>query len=285
MITMPYKDVKARRDLLKFGLSAMAAASPLTVFAGKSAAYSPEIQRILDNKKLVVGMGKFESPPFFATSGDIPVGQEVEFARRLANALGVELVIRRDATTFNEVVDTVDRNDVDIAISKISITYPRALRFKFSDPYLILRHALAFNRAELAKMLNGRDLANELRNWSGEIGVIEKSSFASFARSRFPNSKVREMPNWPALVDAVIKGEVLCAYRDELEIKRIARVRPESSLVLRTVTLTDTRDSLGMVLNRDATQLQQVANLFIANQPLKLSVDGLLETYKDILKI
>jgi len=284
-MTMTQKQVKARRELLKFGLSAMVAGSPLAVIASKTARYAPEIQRILDNKKLVVGMGKFESPPFFATSADGPVGHEVEFAQRLANAIGVELVVRREAETFNDVVDSVDRNEVDIAISKISITYPRAMRFRFSDPYLILRHGLAFNRAELAKALNGKDLANELRNWSGEIGVIEKSSFAGFARSRFPKAKVREMPNWPALVDALIKGDVLCAYRDELEIKRIARVRPESSLVLRTATLTDTRDSLGMVFHRDAAQLQRVANLFVVNQPVKLSVDGLLETYKDILKI
>ena len=263
----------------------MATGTSLVSFAGKTSPYAQDIQRILDSKKLVVGMGKFESPPFFSTSGEVNKGLDVDFAHRLASSLGVELVIRRDAATFNDVVDSLDRNEIDIAISKISITYPRALRFRFSDPYLVLRHGLAFNRLELAKFLNGRDLANELRDWTGEIGVIEKSSFTGFARTRFPKAKVREMPNWPELVNAVIKGDVLCAYRDELEIKRLARVRPESSLVLRTATLTDTRDALGMVFNREATQLQQVANLFIANQPAKLTVDGILETYKSNLKI
>jgi ABC-type amino acid transport substrate-binding protein len=230
-------------------------------------------------------MGKFESPPFFSTSPNGPKGLDVDSANSLANALGVELVIRREAETFNDVVEALDRNEIDVAISKISITYPRAVRFRFSDPYLLLRHGLAFNRVELAKALSGRDLATELRNWTGEIGVIEKSSFAGFARTRFPNAKVRELPNWPELVNALIKGDVLCAYRDELEIKRLARVRPESSLVLRTATLTDTRDSLGMVFHRDAAQLQQVANLFIANEPIKLTVDGILEKYKGNLKI
>jgi polar amino acid transport system substrate-binding protein len=282
---MLHKPLTARRELLKLSLTAMAAGTSLSAFATKTSPYTQDIQRILDSKRLVVGMGKFESPPFFSSSPEGPKGLDVDFARRLAGALGVELVIRREAETFNDVVEALDRNEIDIAISKISITYPRALRFKFSDPYLLLRHGLAFNRIELAKFLNGRDLANELRDWTGDIGVIEKSSFAGFARSRFPKAKVREMPSWPDLVNAVIKGDVLCAYRDELEIKRLARVRPESSLVLRTATLTDTRDALGMVFNRDAAQLQQVANLFIANQPAKLSVDGILETYKSNLKI
>jgi len=282
---MLHNPLFARRKLLKLGLTSIASTIPMAALAGKSSPLAPEIQRILDNKKLIVGMGKFESPPFFSTSASGPTGVDVDFARRLANALGVELEIRREAETFNEVVEAIDRNEIDVAISKISMTYSRALRFRFSEPYLVLRHGLAFNRVELAKALNGRDLATELRNWTGEVGVIEKSSFAGFARIRFPKAKLREMPNWPELVNALIKGDVLCAYRDELEIKRLARVRPESSLVLRTATLTDTRDSLGMVFHKDASQLQQVANLFIANEPTPLTVDGILEKYKGNLKI
>jgi ABC-type amino acid transport substrate-binding protein len=282
---MQHKQLAMRRTLLKLGLTSFAGSTPLESWATKTTPKYHDIQRILDSKKLVVGMGKFESPPFFSTSPNGPKGLDVDSANSLANALGVELVIRREAETFNDVVEALDRNEIDVAISKISITYPRAVRFRFSDPYLLLRHGLAFNRVELAKALSGRDLATELRNWTGEIGVIEKSSFAGFARTRFPNAKVRELPNWPELVNALIKGDVLCAYRDELEIKRLARVRPESSLVLRTATLTDTRDSLGMVFHRDAAQLQQVANLFIANEPIKLTVDGILEKYKGNLKI
>jgi ABC-type amino acid transport substrate-binding protein len=279
------KQHTTRRQLLKLSLASMATSTPLTAFASKAVTYTEDVQRIMDTKKIVIGMGKFDSPPFFSSSGSSLVGHEVEFARQLANALGVELEVRRDAETFNEVVDSVDRKEVDLAISKISITYPRAMRFRFSDPYLVLRHGLAFNRIELAKFLNGRDPVSTLRSWDGEIGVIEKSSFAGFAQNKFPQAKVREMSSWPELVNALIKGEVLCAYRDELEIKRLTRVRPESSLALRTVILTDTRDSLGMVLNRDSAQLQQIANIFVSNQLTKPTVDGLLETYRDFLNI
>lgn len=245
---------------------------------------APEIKRILDRGRLVVAMGKFESPPFFKTAGDSNIGVDVEFAQQLAKALGVELVIRRDATTFNAVVDSVERNQADIAISKISITYPRALRVRFSDPYLILRHGLAFNRVALASHLGNRDLTTTLRQWTGEIGVIEKSSFVGFAKQRFPKAKLREMPSWEALLDAVLNGKVLCAYRDELEIKRIGRIIPSSSLLIRTAALTDTRDAIGMVLNRESIQLQAFANLLLQNQPAKLTADSLLETYKDSLK-
>ena len=181
-------------------------------------------------------------------------------------------------------VDAVDRQQVDLAVSKVSITYPRALRVLFSEPYLVLRHALAFNRVALAHHLGNRDLASEVRRWSGEIGVIAKSSFVEFAQARFPDARLVEFANWEELVDAVLHGRVLCAYRDELEIKRIGVRLPSASLHLRTAVLSDTRDSIGMVFPRAATHLQQFANIFLQNQSEPLSANGLLNKYKPLLK-
>ena len=242
------------------------------------------LARILETRRLVVAMGRFDAPPFFTTAGGRYQGQDVWFAQQLATALGVALEIRREMNSFNDVVDAVDRQQVDLAVSKVSITYPRALRVLFSEPYLVLRHALAFNRVALAHHLGNRDLASEVRRWSGEIGVIAKSSFVEFAQARFPDARLVEFENWEELVDAVLHGRVLCAYRDELEIKRIGVRLPSASLHLRTAVLSDTRDSIGMVFPRAATHLQQFANIFLQNQSEPLSANGLLNKYKPLLK-
>ena len=39
----------------------------------------------------------FESPPFFSATSSGPVGHDVKFALQLANALGVDSEIQRDA--------------------------------------------------------------------------------------------------------------------------------------------------------------------------------------------
>lgn len=240
--------------------------------------------RILESRRLVVAMGRFDAPPFFTTALGRNQGQDVWFAQQLAGALGVELDIRREMGTFNDVVDAVERQEVDLAISKVSITYPRALRVLFSDPYLVLRHALAFNRVALAHHLGGNDLITEVRRWNAEIGVIARSSFVEFAKVRFPNARLVEFATWDTLVEAVLQGRVLCAYRDELEIKRIGVNLPSASLHLRTAVLSDTRDLIGMVFPRSATHLQQFANIFLQNQNDTLSANGLLNKYKQLLK-
>jgi len=269
------------------GLSSAAAApapAPAAAAAETGPALDPSPAAILEGGRLVVAMGRFDAPPFFSKSDGRDLGQDVWFAEELARVIGVRLEIRRDWGSFNEVVDAVDRQQAHLAISKVSITYPRALRMLFSQPYLVLRHALAFNRVALARHLGDQDLATELRRWNGEIGVIAKSSFVDFARQRFPKARVVEYPSWDRLVEAVLSGKVLCAYRDELEIKRIAVKRPSASLHMRTVVLSDTRDSIGMVFHRSAGHLQQVANIFLGHQAEALSANGLLDKYKPLLK-
>ncbi len=276
---------RERRALLCAGIGTLGlaagvrAATPVPPTASEAG-----LARILDSRRLVVAMGRFDAPPFFTTAAGQPQGQDVWFAQQLASALGVELDIRREMRSFNDVVDAVDRGQADLAVSKVSITYPRALRVLFSDPYLVLRHALAFNRVALARHLGSRDLATEVRRWNGPIGVIAKSSFVEFARTRFPQAQLVEFAHWDELVESVLQGRVLCAYRDELEIKRIGVKLPSASLHLRTAVLSDTRDSIGMVFPRTSTHLQQFANIFLQNQGETLSANGLLNKYKPLLK-
>ena len=267
------------------GVAGMAVAQPPAALPPvPPGGLDPTPAALLEGGRLVVAMGRFDAPPFFAKADGRDQGQDIWFAEALARALGLKLEIRREWGSFNEVVDAVDRQQAHVAISKVSVTYPRAMRMLFSQPYLVLRHALAFNRVALAQHLGNRDLAVQLRRWDGEIGVIAKSSFVDFARQRFPKARVVEMGSWDALVDAVLRGKILCAYRDELEVKRIGVQLPSASLHMRTVVLSDTRDSIGMVFHRSATHLQQVANIFLSHQTEALSANGLLDKFKPLLK-
>lgn len=276
----------SRRSLCHALTGAALAGSGLAQAAppGDAAAADAGLRRILEARRLVVAMGRFDAPPFFTAAQGHNQGQDVWFAQQMATALGVELALQRQMGSFNEVVDAVERQQADMAVSKVSITYQRATRVLFSEPYLVLRHALAFNRVALARHLGHKDLAAEIRQWRGDIGVIAKSSFVDFASQRFPQANIVEMPSWEALVDAVLSGRLLCAYRDELEIKRLGVKTPSASLHLRTAVLSDTRDAIGMVFHRSATHLQQFANIVLRDQGEQLSANGLLNKYKALLK-
>lgn len=239
---------------------------------------SPDIARIVDRGELVVGMLKVDTPPFFMFDSQGQwTGLEVDLALSIAKALGVKLRINRDAGTFNAVVDMLARGEADLAISKLSRTLARSQTIAFSSPYLTLNHALLINRVKLAQLAHGRHLPEVVRSFEGSIGVIEKSSFADYAKTNFPRAKIEEMPTWNAVLAAVYRGDVTAAYRDEFEVKSVLKKDPSASLVLRTATLRDLQDTLGIGVSVADSTLLAFVNAFLEQRTEKLDVNKVLQ--------
>ena len=252
------------------------AGDPGMVRLASGAWVAADIGQILQRGELVVAMLASESPPFFYRVGDQWVGTDVRMAQQIAKELKVSLRIDRSARSFNEVVDVVARGDADLGVSKLSRTLARAQSVMFSDPYLSLKHALIFNRLELAKISREKPLPSVVRRFTGSLGVIGQSSFAEFATRNFPNAQITPYTHWDALIAAVKKGEVVGGYRDEFEIRRILKLDPQLALTLRTVTLKDRNDTLGIAVGVRSPTLLAFVNQFLALQANKLSVESVL---------
>lgn len=239
---------------------------------------APDIARIVANGELVVAMLKVDTPPFFFFNekGEW-VGLEVDLAEALAKELGVKLRINRDAGSFNAVVDILAKGEADLAISKLSRTLARTQTIAFSNTYLTLNHALLINRVKFAQIAKGRALPEVVRSFDGSIGVIAKSSFADYARRNFPKANIQEYPTWNSVLVALQKGEVAGAYRDEFEIKRVLNSDPTASLVLRTVTLKDLEDTLGIGVAVSSPRLLAFVNEFLAQRAEKLDITKVLQ--------
>jgi ABC-type amino acid transport substrate-binding protein len=175
------------------------------------------------------------------------------------------------------VVDLLANGQADLAISKLSRTLARSQTIAFSDAYLTLNHSLILNRVKFAQLAHGRPLPEVIRNFNGSIGVIAKSSFADYARTNFPHAKVQEYPTWNDVLVAVHKGEIVSAYRDEFEVKRVLKADPTVSLVLRTVTLKDLEDTLGIGVAVTDTTLLAYVNQFLAQRAEKLDIQKVLQ--------
>jgi ABC-type amino acid transport substrate-binding protein len=245
---------------------------------------APEISRIVQRGELVVAMLKTDSPPFFYVRDQQLLGIDVDMAKEIAKELGVNVRFDRSATTFNEVVDKVSRGEVDMAISKLSRTLARGRAVLFSDPYLTLHHALVLNRLEFAKIARDRTPAEALKDYGGSLAVISKSSFKDFAQRNFPKATLREFPNWDEVVAAVQRGEVVAGYRDEFEVKRLLAEQPSLALKLRTVTLQDRRDTIGVAVPTDAPTLRAFVNLYLESRGSKLEINDVLKALPPVNK-
>ncbi|WP_028311604.1 ABC transporter substrate-binding protein [Derxia gummosa] len=243
---------------------------------------APEIARIVERGELVVAMLGTDQPPFFEERDGELVGVEVDMAHEIARELKVPKVrFNREAKTFNQVVDVVARREADLGISKLSRTLARAQVIRFSEPYLRLNHALVLNRVAFARLALDRPVTAVVRDFGGTLGVIEKSSFADYATRNFSHATLKTYPKWDDVVTAVRKGEVVGAYRDEFEIKRLLKADPTASLTLRTVTLKDLEDTLGIAVNMQDPVLLAFVNQYLEQRPAKLDIDKVLQAVTD----
>lgn len=269
-----------RPFFLLFILAGVASGQSL---AAGTALLPPDIERIVARNELVVAIPSFDSMPFYFSQDGELKGFDIELARNIAASLKVPVRFSRKAQSFDELVDIVARGEADLAVGKLSRTTSRVQRVRFSQPYVVFHHALAINRVELAKMAKGRSMDELIRDFQGTIGVLRKSSFVEFAQKNFAKAKLVEMPDWHTALNALNKGEVTALYRDEFEIKRLLKKDPAAALTLRTVTLTDTVDSIGVAVNPTSRQLLALVDMYLSQQVERPTADTILKQWKDSL--
>lgn len=271
-----------------------------SLLAENIAMYPPDIKRIIERGYLEVAMASIDTPPFFQVDsterpckGDpnkfvhyddkIFCGLDVSLSKGIADELGVDVHFIRSAHTFNETVDLVFENKADIAISKISRTLSRAKKVSFSQPYLTMKQSLLLNRVQFAKQSSGRRPEIAIRELTGNIGVIEGSSYVGNTKQKFPKTVVNEQPSWPDVLEAARNGEIVAAYRDELEVKRAILQDPSDAINFQTVILTDTNDSVAMVLPWESEHLRVYVDVYLAANNIDYTADSLLDQFRDLL--
>lgn len=279
------------RHLLKFLSRSVRFAALAAFFCGASAAQAqtgvvrmengallaPEFARIINRGELVVALLGVDQPPFFEEKNGKLSGFDVDFAREIAQKLGVRVRFNRQAQTFDGVVTLLAEGQADLAISKLSRTLSRARVVSFSAPYLSLKRALLLNRVKFAQLARGRSVPEVIRAYTGTIGVVAKSSYADYVTANFPQADVRQYPTWQAVLTALDSGEVTAAYRDEFEVKRVLKIDPTASLRLRVVTLQDLEDTLGMAVNASDQALLGFINLYLADRSERFDVNVVLQ--------
>ncbi|MFO7646322.1 MAG: transporter substrate-binding domain-containing protein [Desulfosarcina sp.] len=130
-------------------LATVALVAALTVGMGTAfgadidLAQKSHIQKILQRGELRVG---FESGylPFEMTNkrGEF-IGFDIDFAKRLAQAMGVKFVPVN--TAWDGIIPSLVTDKFDIIMSGMTVTQERNLRVSFADPYIVVGQTILLN--------------------------------------------------------------------------------------------------------------------------------------------
>jgi polar amino acid transport system substrate-binding protein len=243
---------------------------------------APDIKRILDRGKLLVGVYAEDMPPFFMTNqnGKL-IGYDINVANKMAESLHVGIAFDRSSSTYQKLFEKAARGKVDIIISKFSVTYDRAMYVRFTEPYLEMHRALLVNREFALKNKIEEYPVDYLKKNKVSIGVKSNTSYVSFAKELFPNARLVTMPEWNDAVGMLVQGKIDAAMYDELEVKKLLKKNPDISLYASVYILKDQKDLISMAVPYKSTQLLSWINWFMKYQNIETNVNALIKNYPE----
>lgn len=199
-------------------------------------------------------------PPFFVLRDGEWVGFDVDLARDMAARLGVAYVEDSSAGSFDEVVDRVASGAADVGISKLSGTLERAMRVRFSKPYLTVYQALLVNRLSLP---GGGDPFASLDADRFTIGALAGSAYVGYAESSFAAAEVQPYDDFATMMRDVVDGGLDAALMDSARANTWRRSNSQRLIQVRTSIDKRRRDPLAIAVGWENTHLLAWVNLYL----------------------
>jgi len=251
-----------------FMLPQLACQSSLTGSGSNSSSAPTRLQHILDSGELRVGLSGNQPPLNMADKNGEIIGLEVDLMKALAQSMG--LTTRFVVKPFAELIPAIERGEVDVVISGMTITPERNARVAFVGPYFISGKSVLTKSAEIASA----DSATLLNNADQRYAVLAGSTSEAFVEQALPKAVSVPATDYDTAVQMVLDDEVDAMIAD-FPICQLSVMRhPEAGLS--TLMTPFTIEPLGIALPADDPLL---VNL-IENYLNTLENTGLLVQFK-----
>jgi polar amino acid transport system substrate-binding protein len=192
----------------RLGIVSLAAICALALAACQSFAppaagpASTAIDDILERGELRVGLSGSQPPLNMTNRQGEVIGLEVDLVRALAHSMDVDA--RFIVTPFAELLPALERGDLDIVISGLTITPERNARVAFAGPYLISGKSLLTKSEVLSNVESTEALDDSARKYAALAG----STSEGFVKELLPNAQLRTTPDYDTAVQLVMDDEV-----------------------------------------------------------------------------
>ena len=144
---------------------------------------APVLERIQQRGELILGTSA-NMPPMTQREGDGRFsGFDIDLARAMASLMEVRLTIK--VYPFPELLPALQRGEVDVVISNMTMTARRNLKVAFVGPYMTSGKCIVTKDQTLAR---ASEQASELNVTDTRIAVLKGSTSEEFAQVLFSNA-------------------------------------------------------------------------------------------------
>lgn len=235
--------------LLRTGLLLLAALLSQQAGAGDT------LQRVIDFQVLKVGMSGNQPPMTMTNREGSLMGLDVDLAKALAAAMKVQLDIK--TMPFGDLMDALEKDEVDMVISGVSITPERSEKVAFVGPYIMSGKSILTKDSTLAKISSTQEFNRE----DVKLLALRNSTSAAFVRDAAPRAQLIEVASYDQGVsqlkddkaDAMIADMPMCI----LSVMRY----PEADFT--TLERPLTLEPIGIAMARDDLQFQNLVDNYL----------------------
>lgn len=253
--------------------------SIFTILISTNLSYSRSLKEILKDKKIIIGMYyKDEFPFFFHDIKGNFTGLDVDISKEIGKELNVRVIFNRKAKSFNELIDLLQSDEIDLIISWFSRTLKRSMKIKFSIPYFIDYQTIILNRLKYAQLNRSNFDTNNLDAKEVSICTVKETSYADFLKDRFLKANLILDSTWESCFNRVLKGEVIAGLWTKTGILKNIIMHPENNLQIKIINL-NKKDYICIGINAEYELLWQWVNLFLKFKNFNYTPHSLISKY------
>lgn len=201
------------------------------------------VDAILARQELRVALTGDQPPLNMTTRDGATIGLEVDLAQALAEAMGVRLQLVRKP--FPDLLVTLERGDVDLVISGMTITAERNARVAFAGPYFVTGAAILSRDAALTDAHDTADLDDP----SKRFVTLAGSTSEHFVRTQLAKAQILTTNDYESAVREVMDGRADAMIGDFLACSIAVWRHPDAGFVEPGSPLT--AEPLGIALPPD----------------------------------
>jgi polar amino acid transport system substrate-binding protein len=230
--------------------------------------HETHLQEILARGTLRAGLSGGQPPLNMIAKDGSVIGFEVDIVLSLAKSMGIEAEFV--PMPFATLLGSLERGDVDLVISGMTMTAERNARVAFVGPYFVSGKSILTRSERLENVERVVDLNQESITYTALAG----STSERFVREVLPNAMLIVAPDYDTAIAKVISGEAHAMVGDYPVCAYQAAARPEAGLIALSTPFTT--EPLGIALPPDDALF---VNL-VQNHLTMLKETGLLTQFK-----
>jgi len=223
------------------------------------------MKRIKETKKIIWGTNA-AFPPFEMRQGDEVIGIDAEIAKRIADKLGVELVV--EDMEFDALLPALVSGKIDFIAAGYTVDPDRAEQVLFTDTY--------FTAVQVIIVMKDNQEIKGPEDLKGKKIGVQNATTGDLVASKIEGAEVKRYNNGMEAVMDLKNGNIDAVIIDNLPAQMLAQKNPEVKILEESPS---EEEEYAIAVRKGDTELQKVINEVLAEMKNSGEIDELVKKY------